>query len=105
MESTYFTSISSLRGTILGKQIESQRLDFHGEVEVCPPGNQVLETRFIYRPSKPRFQTEKMKFSQVLEYKTQTQHKSNQIHPQQSPKIQIKKIKTPKPIRSERERI
>ena len=66
-----------------------------------------------------------MKFSQVLEYKTQTQinhhqiqaqtsqfqiqptnlsinpttqHKSNQIHPQQPPKIQIKKIKTLKLI-------
>ena len=70
-----------------------------------------------------------MKFSQVLEYKTQTQishyqiqaqtshyqiqptnpsinpTKSNQIHPQQPPKIQIKNIKTLKPIRSERERI
>ena len=65
-----------------------------------------------------------MKFSQVLEYKTQTQISYHQIeaqtnhyqiqptnpsinptksHPQQPPKIQIKKIKTPKPIRSERE--
>ena len=35
-----------------------------------------------------------MKFQQVLEYKTQTQisqyKTSNQIHPQQPPKIQIK---------------
>ena len=76
-----------------------------------------------------------MKFSQVLEYKTQTQinhhqiqaqisqfqiqptnlsinptkstpnnHLKSRFHPQQPPKIQIKKIKTPKPIRSERER-
>ena len=50
-----------------------------------------------------------MKFQEVLEYKTQTQisqyKKSNQIYPQQPPKIQIKKKKNPqKSIRLERER-
>ena len=36
---------------------------------------------------------------------TPNNHIKSRFHPQQPPKIQIKKIKTPKPIRSERERI
>ena len=44
-----------------------------------------------------------MKFQEVLEYKTQTQisqyKKSNQIYPQQPPKIQIKKRKKTHQIR------